>query len=185
MPRRALIRQVIWGAAAALAFAGAAGASVSGWTKASPLQAKVWFNVPQAGPFPGKDLSGKVTLIFFWTAQDPACAHAAQYVKRWFREYRDRGLQVLGVISPEFTADAGRAPLHEEIAGLRIYFPVAVDEDLSVKRDQGVVSWPAVIVIDRAGYIRDRYEGVLPFDDIERLLEYLLTQRGPETYEKS
>jgi hypothetical protein len=89
------------------------------------------------------------------------------------------------VISPEFTADAGRAPLHEEIAGLRIYFPVAVDEDLSVKRDQGVVSWPAVIVIDRAGYIRDRYEGVLPFDDIERLLEYLLTQRGPETYEKS
>jgi thiol-disulfide isomerase/thioredoxin len=133
--------------------------------------ATAWLNSEPLGP---AELRGQVVLVNFWTLTCINWLRQEPYVRAWSQAYRDDGLVVIGVHTPEFSFE-------HEIEGVRqatkergIDYPVAVDSDYEVWSAFDNHYWPALYFVDADGVIRDQHFGEGRYEQSERVIQRLL-----------
>jgi cytochrome c biogenesis protein CcdA/thiol-disulfide isomerase/thioredoxin len=137
-----------------------------------------WFNTPGSRPLTLAGLRGRVVLVDFWTYTCINCIRTLPYVKAWDRRYRDAGLTIVGVHSPEFSfeKDAGNVQAAIRQNGLR--YAVAQDNDLKTWTAWGNQFWPAKYLIDARGRVRYAHFGEGDYGKTEAAIRALLAERG-------
>jgi thiol-disulfide isomerase/thioredoxin len=145
----------------------------------APLQALdkagPWLRSP---PLTAQQLRGKVVLVDFWTYSCINCLRTLPYVRAWAERYKDAGLVVIGVHSPEFEFEKQPDNVMKAVDDLRIGYPVVVDSDFAVWHAFGNRAWPALYFVDAQGRIRHQQYGEGRYEQAEQLIRQLLTEAG-------
>ncbi len=136
----------------------------TGWLNSTPLSAN--------------SLRGKVVLVNFWTYSCINSLRELPYVKAWAAKYKDSGLVVIGVHSPEFSFEKDPSNVKIAVANLRVAFPVPIDSEHSIWGAFRNEYWPADYIIDQGGRIRDRHFGEGDYEKSERVIQELLHEGG-------
>jgi cytochrome c biogenesis protein CcdA/thiol-disulfide isomerase/thioredoxin len=134
-----------------------------------------WLNVP--APLSLASLRGKVVLIDFWTYSCVNCLRTMPFLRGWDQAYRDDGLQVVGVHSPEFAFEHEEDNVRGAIDRLGIEYPVALDNDFGTWNAWGNRYWPAKYLVDRNGHVRFVHFGEGAYRETERVIRELLAER--------
>jgi cytochrome c biogenesis protein CcdA/thiol-disulfide isomerase/thioredoxin len=137
--------------------------------------ATAWLNSP---PLTKQALRGKVVLIDFWTYSCINCLRAIPYVRAWAEKYKDKGLVVIGVHTPEFAFERNVDNVKRAMRELRIEYPVAIDNDFAIWRAFDNQYWPAHYFIDAEGKIRHHHFGEGGYAESERVIQQLLAEAG-------
>ena len=137
--------------------------------------AVAWLNSP---PLTREALRGKVVVVDFWTYSCINCLRSLPYVEAWAQKYKDHGLVVLGVHSPEFAFEKDVANVKNALATLGVAYPVAVDSNLAIWQAFKNEYWPAHYFIDAQGRIRAHHFGEGEYDKSERVIQTLLKEAG-------
>jgi thiol-disulfide isomerase/thioredoxin len=132
-----------------------------------------WIN---SDPLTLKKLRGRVVLVEFWTFGCYNCRNTLPYVKRWDEQYRDKGLTVVGVHSPELEEERVIDNVRRETASLGIRYPVVTDNDYATWRAYNVEAWPTIFVLDKEGRIRWTHVGEGAYEEEEGLIQKLLAE---------
>lgn len=135
-----------------------------GWLNSSPLNAK--------------SLRGNVVLVNFWTYTCINSLRPMPYVKSWAAKYKDAGLVVIGVHTPEFSFEHERPNVQWATRTFNISFPVAIDSDYNIWRAFHNEAWPAQYMVDGNGQIRYRHYGEGEYVQMERVIQTLLKENG-------
>jgi thiol-disulfide isomerase/thioredoxin len=141
---------------------------------ASVLTTRQWLNTEPLRP---DDLRGKVVLVDFWTFTCVNWLRTLPYVRAWAEKYKDRGLVVIGVHTPEFNVEKDFANVTRASAALDVRYPVAIDNDFAIWRAFDNYAWPASYFIDAAGRVRHRVLGEGHYDESERWIQEFLSER--------
>jgi cytochrome c biogenesis protein CcdA/thiol-disulfide isomerase/thioredoxin len=141
--------------------------------------AEEWLN---SAPLTPEGLKGKVVLIDFWTYSCINCLRAIPYVRAWAEKYKDHGLVVIGVHTPEFAFERKVSNVRAAVADLKIGYPVAIDNEYKIWRAFDNQYWPAHYFIDAQGRIRYHHFGEGEYDQSERVIQQLLAEAGDEGY---
>jgi thiol-disulfide isomerase/thioredoxin len=139
----------------------------------SVLGAAQWLNTR---PLRAEDLRGKVVLVNFWTYSCINSLRPLPYVRAWADKYRDQGLVVVGVHTPEFAFEKDVANVRPATASLGVGYPVALDSDYAIWRAFSNQAWPAFYFVDAKGRVRRQVLGEGGYDKSERLLQQLLSE---------
>jgi thiol-disulfide isomerase/thioredoxin len=137
--------------------------------------AVAWLNSP---PLTAEGLKGKVVLIDFWTYSCINCLRAIPYVRDWAARYRDKGLMVVGVHTPEFAFEKNIDNVKRAVLDLGIDYPVALDSDYAIWRGFNNQYWPAHYLIDAQGRVRHHHFGEGDYDGSERAIQQVLAEAG-------
>ncbi|PFG30062.1 cytochrome c biogenesis protein DipZ [Paramicrobacterium agarici] len=139
-----------------------------------------WFNTDGNQPLSLDELRGRVVLIDFWAYSCINCQRSIPHVTAWYDAYKDAGLTVIGVHSPEyaFEKDIGNVKAGAEKLG--IGYPVAIDNSLSTWTNYRNRYWPAHYLIDAEGTVRHIKFGEGGYDTTEKLIRQLLTDATPD-----
>jgi len=122
-----------------------------------------------------EDLRGKVVLVNFWTYSCINCLRTLPRVRAWAEKYRDRGLVVIGVHTPEFAFEKEAANVRKASVALGVSYPVVIDNDFAIWRAFDNQAWPAIYFIGADGRVRHHTLGEGSFDQSERLIQQLLS----------
>jgi thiol-disulfide isomerase/thioredoxin len=141
----------------------------------SLMGATDWINSP---PLTNAGLRGKVVLVEFWTYTCINWRRESPYVHAWANRYKDKGLVVIGVHSPEFDFEKDADNVRRATKELGIDYPVAVDSRMGVWTAFGNEYWPALYFIDAKGRIRGRHFGEGDYAESERMIQQLLAEAG-------
>jgi len=133
--------------------------------------ANAWLN---SEPLDPAGLRGHVVLVDFWTLTCINWLRTEPYVRAWARAYRDDGLVVIGVHTPEFSFEHDVDGVRRAIAARDIDYPVAVDNDYAIWGAFDNHYWPALYFVDREGVIRDHHFGEGRYERSEGELQTLL-----------
>jgi cytochrome c biogenesis protein CcdA/thiol-disulfide isomerase/thioredoxin len=134
-----------------------------------------WFNSP---PLTMAALRGRVVLIDFWTYTCINCLRTLPYLEAWDRRYRDAGLTIVGIHSPEFGFEHDAPNVARAITTNGIRYPVVQDNNLSTWNAWGNQYWPAEYLVDARGHVREAHFGEGEYDKTERNIRALLAERG-------
>lgn len=132
-----------------------------------------WLN---SAPLDRKSLHGKVVLVDFWTYTCINSLRPLPYVKSWSAKYKDAGLVVIGVHTPEFSFEKERVNVENSVRNLRIAYPVAIDSNYGIWRAFNNQYWPAQYLIDRKGRVRYHHFGEDDYGEIESAIQMLLKE---------
>jgi len=130
-----------------------------------------WLNSEPLGP---AELRGHVVLVNFWTWTCINWLRQEPYVRAWSHAYRDDGLIVVGVHTPEFSFEHDVDGVRRATREREIDYPVAVDNDYEVWSAFANHYWPALYFADRDGVIRDHHFGEGRYEKLERVIQRLL-----------
>jgi thiol-disulfide isomerase/thioredoxin len=130
-----------------------------------------WLNSEPLGP---AELRGRVVLVNFWTWTCINWLRQEPYVRAWSHAYRDDGLIVIGVHTPEFAFEHDVDGLRRATRERAIDYPVAVDNEYEVWSAFANHYWPALYFADREGVIRDHHFGEGRYEKLERVIQQLL-----------
>ncbi len=139
--------------------------------------ATTWLNSP---PLTTEQLKGKVVVVDFWTYSCINCLRSIPYVKAWAEKYRDQGLVVIGVHTPEFAFEKSQANVRRNVERLGVTYPVAMDNDYAIWRAFKNNYWPAHYFIDAQGRIRHHHFGEGDYEGSERVIQQLLKEAGAQ-----
>jgi cytochrome c biogenesis protein CcdA/thiol-disulfide isomerase/thioredoxin len=134
-----------------------------------------WLNSPPLTP---EALKGKVVVVDFWTYSCINCLRSIPYIRAWAEKYKDQGLVVIGVHTPEFAFEKNIDNVRKAVTDLKISFPVAIDNDYAIWRAFKNRYWPADYFIDNQGRIRDHSFGEGDYSASEHVIQQLLTKAG-------
>jgi thiol-disulfide isomerase/thioredoxin len=123
-------------------------------------------------------LREKVVLIQFWTYSCVNWLRTLPYVRAWARKYRDQGLVVVGVHSPEFGFEKQLVNVRWAAKSFQVDYPVAMDNDFAIWRGFSNQYWPALYLIDGRGQVRYRHFGEGNYEQSERMIQELLAEAG-------
>jgi cytochrome c biogenesis protein CcdA/thiol-disulfide isomerase/thioredoxin len=137
--------------------------------------ATAWLNSP---PLSRESLKGKVVVFDFWTYSCINCLRSIPYVNAWAQKYKDHGLVVIGVHTPEFAFERNIDNVRKAIANLKISYPVAIDNEYKIWRAFDNEYWPAHYFIDAEGHTRYHHFGEGEYDRSERVIQRLLVEAG-------
>jgi thiol-disulfide isomerase/thioredoxin len=130
-----------------------------------------WLNSEPLGP---AELRGHVVLVDFWTLTCINWLRTQPYVRAWSRAYRNDGLVVIGVHTPEFSFEQEFDRVRQATKERGIDYPVAIDNDYAVWSAFDNHYWPALYFVDADGIIRDHHFGEGRYERSERVLQRLL-----------
>jgi thiol-disulfide isomerase/thioredoxin len=133
--------------------------------------ATAWLN---SQPLDSAELRGSVVLVDFWTLTCINWLRTEPYVRAWSQAYRDDGLVVIGVHTPEFSFEHDIDLVRQAIADRAIDYPVALDNDYEVWDAFANHYWPALYFVDAEGIIRDQHFGEGRYEQSERSIQRLL-----------
>jgi thiol-disulfide isomerase/thioredoxin len=141
-----------------------------------------WLN---SEPLNAKSLRGKVVLIDFWTYTCINSLRPLPYLKTWAAKYKDAGLVVIGVHTPEFSFERERPNVEIATREHNVVFPVAIDTDYKIWRAFDNQYWPALYFIDGKGRIRYHYFGEGDYAHEEHVIQELLKENGATGLDES
>jgi thiol-disulfide isomerase/thioredoxin len=125
-----------------------------------------------------KDAAGeKVVLVEFWTYSCFNCQNAQPHINALYEKYKDDGLQVIGVHSPEFGFERDISNVREAVAQANIEYPVVLDNNYAIWNAYGQRFWPAWYLIDADGFIRYRHFGEGAYEETDQKVRELLAER--------
>ncbi len=125
-----------------------------------------------------KDAAGeKVVLLEFWTYSCFNCQNAQPHINALYDEYKDDGLLIVGVHSPEFGFEKDISNVRRAVRQANIRYPVVLDNDYAIWSAYGQRFWPAWYLIDADGFIRYRHFGEGAYDETEQKVQELLAER--------
>jgi cytochrome c biogenesis protein CcdA/thiol-disulfide isomerase/thioredoxin len=137
--------------------------------------ATAWIN---SQPLTAGQLKGKVVLVDFWTYSCINCLRTLPYIRAWAEKYKDSGLVVIGVHTPEFPFEKDQSNVEKAVRDLGIAYPVALDNDYRIWNGFTNQYWPAHYFIDGTGKIRYHHFGEGDYDQSERWIQELLKERN-------
>lgn len=124
------------------------------------------------------DLRGRVLLVDFWTYSCINWRRTLPYVRAWAKKYKDHGLLVVGVHTPEFEFEKDVDNVRQAVKAMKIDYPVAMDNEYAVWRAFHNEYWPALYFVDAQGHVRATKFGEGDYDQSERAIQQLLTRAG-------
>jgi thiol-disulfide isomerase/thioredoxin len=130
-----------------------------------------WIN---SDPLALNKLRGHVVLIEFWTFGCFNCRNTLPTVKEWDAKYRDRGLTIVGVHTPEIDNEYKIENVRKEVPALGIKYPVVTDNDYATWKAYGVEAWPTIVVLDKQGRVRWLHVGEGKYEETENVIKTLL-----------
>ncbi len=139
-----------------------------------------WFNLAGNKPFTLQDKRGEVILIDFWTYTCINCIRTLPYLSSWHEKYKDKGLTIIGVHSPEFEFEKEAQNVQAAIDDFKIPYPVMQDNDFATWRAYNNRYWPAKYLIDKDGNIRYYHFGEGDYDKTESAIQALLAEAGQD-----
>jgi thiol-disulfide isomerase/thioredoxin len=143
-----------------------------------PLDGAVaWLNSP---PLAREQLRGHVVLIDFWTYSCINCLRALPYVTAWHARYKDKGLVVIGVHTPEFAFEKDARNVRRAAQELGVTYPMALDNDYAIWKAFKNRYWPAHYFIDAEGRVRGHHFGEGDYAESEQLIRELLAEAGAQ-----
>ncbi|HKE28254.1 MAG TPA: redoxin family protein [Bryobacteraceae bacterium] len=137
--------------------------------------ATAWLN---SAPLNSKSLRGKVVLVNFWTYSCINSLRELPYLKAWAAKYKDSGLVVVGVHTPEFGFEKDAANVKTAVFDLNVPYAVAIDSDRSIWSAFHNEYWPARYLVDGKGRIRYEHFGEGDYEKSERAIVELLRENG-------
>jgi thiol-disulfide isomerase/thioredoxin len=176
-------------ATAAMTVAGAE-LGIFSCVKAQPTQA---VHLPSEGEFPSlaganewlnsqplkaTGLRGSVVLVDFWTYTCINWRRTLPHVRAWAEKYKDHGLVVIGVHTPEFSFEKDVHNVRWAAKDMRIDYPIAIDSDYAIWRAFNNEYWPALYFVDARGHIRHHQFGEGDYEQSERVIQQLLAESG-------
>ena len=134
----------------------------TGWINSKPLKAK--------------ELKGKVVLVDFWAYSCINCIRAIPYDRAWAEKYKDSGLVVIGVHTPEFDFEKQLPNVQKAVQRFGITYPVALDNNEAIWNAFHNQYWPALYFIDAKGKVRYEHFGEGSYDQSEQRIQELLKE---------
>jgi cytochrome c biogenesis protein CcdA/thiol-disulfide isomerase/thioredoxin len=125
-----------------------------------------------------ESLRGRVVLVDFWTYTCINCIRTLPYLKSWDEKYRDDGLVIIGVHTPEFDFEKDADNVKEAIQDFDLKYPIMQDNDYATWRAYENHYWPAKYLIDKDGNIRYTHFGEGDYDETENNIQKLLEETG-------
>jgi thiol-disulfide isomerase/thioredoxin len=141
-----------------------------------------WLNSP---PLTDNGLRGKVVLVEFWTYSCINWRRQLPYVRAWAEKYKDKGLVVIGVHTPEFDFEKDIDHVRQGVKDTRVDFPVAIDSEYSIWNAFANRYWPALYFVDAKGNIRHHQFGEGDYERSERVIQELLSEAGGRDIDRS
>jgi thiol-disulfide isomerase/thioredoxin len=141
----------------------------AGWLNSEPLTADA--------------LRGKVVLANFWTYTCINWLRTLAYVRAWHERYREQGLVLVGVHTPEFPFERDVDNVRRAAKEMRVEYPIALDPDYAVWTAFANRYWPAVYLADAEGRIRYHHFGEGEYDDGEAMIQWVLREAGADVGE--
>ena len=132
-----------------------------------------WIN---STPLTAKQLKGKVVLVDFWDYSCINCIRAMPYIRAWADKYKDSGLVVIGVHTPEFDFEKQMPNVQKAVKKFGITYPVALDSNHAIWNAFHNEYWPAHYFIDAKGKVRYEHFGEGEYDQSERWIQELLKE---------
>jgi len=139
--------------------------------------ATAWFN---SEPLTPAGLRGQVVLVNFWTYSCINWIRTLPYVRAWAERYRDRGLVVLGVHTPEFGFETDVDNVRRAAKDMGVGYPIALDSDYAVWEAFDNHYWPALYFVDADGQIRHHWFGEGEYEGSETVIRELLASSGAD-----
>ena len=133
-------------------------------------------NSPKHATFSLKSLRGHVVLVFFWNEKDAPFDDFINTLKRWYAEFRSRDLDMAAVYIPWWDSENSGVALPDLITRYALEFPVMIDRGARVRAAYNELMSPAVFCIDRKGFIRAEYFGIIDMKSVRIMLETLLEE---------
>jgi thiol-disulfide isomerase/thioredoxin len=130
-----------------------------------------WLNSEPLGP---GELNGQVVVVDFWTFTCINWLRTEPYVRAWSQAYRNDGLVVIGVHTPEFSFEHDLDRVRQQVKERGIDYPVVLDNDYAVWSAFDNNYWPALYFVDREGVIRDHHFGEGRYEQSEQTIQRLL-----------
>ncbi len=137
--------------------------------------ADTWLNSP---PLSAAELRGKVVLVDFWTYTCINWRRTLPWLRTWAEKYRDQGLVVIGVHTPEFSFEQDLDSIRREAKSQRVDYPIAVDSQYAIWNAFDNHYWPALYFVDAQGRIRHHQFGEGNYDQLETVIRQLLAEAG-------
>ncbi len=134
-----------------------------------------WLNSP---PLTLQTLRGKVVLVDFWTYSCVNCIRTLPYLKAWYTKYKDEGLVIIGVHSPEFAFEHDLNNVSQAVKDFSVTYPVVLDNNFSIWNAYHNQYWPAKYLVDKNGHIRYVHFGEGSYAEEEHAIQILLKETG-------
>jgi thiol-disulfide isomerase/thioredoxin len=139
-----------------------------------------WFNTPGDKPLSLAGLRGRVVLVDFWTYTCINCIRTLPYLKAWDAAYRNDGLTIVGVETPEFSFEHDASNVANAIEQFGISYPVVQDNNMGTWNAYGNEYWPADYLIDATGQVRYATFGEGDYSQTETAIRALLAETGAQ-----
>lgn len=142
-----------------------------------------WLNTPNGAPITLASRKGNVTVVEFWTFACINCRHNLPAYAHWNQKFASRGVDVIGVHTPETAPEYVTENVEHEAQKLGITYPILLDREHKNWNRWNQEFWPTVYVIDKQGVIRYRWEGELEYNHaggeakIDAVIEQLLAKK--------
>lgn len=134
-----------------------------------------WIN---SDPLTIEELKGKVILVDFWTYTCINCIRTLPYIQRWHETYKDQGLVIVGVHTPEFEFEKSLPNVQQAVKDFKLTYPIVQDNYYGIWQDYANRYWPAKYLIDKDGNIRYTHFGEGAYDETEQHIQELLEEAG-------
>jgi peptide-methionine (R)-S-oxide reductase len=132
-----------------------------------------WLNTK---PLTAESLKGKVVLVDFWAFECSNCLNALPHVKALEAKYRDKGLVVVGVHSPELPDEKDPGNVKKSVKRLGIVYPVVLDGNYAIWHAFNNQYWPAVYIVDAKGRVRYHHFGEGAYEQQDTVVSQLLDE---------
>lgn len=123
-----------------------------------------------------KGLRGRVVLVDFWTFGCYNCRNTLPTVKSWDDRYREKGLTIIGVHTPELDSERMIENVRREVLALAIQYPVLTDNDYATWNAYNVEGWPTMFLVDKKGHVRWMHVGEGAYGEAEQTIQKLLAE---------
>lgn len=134
-----------------------------------------WLN---SKPISSDELSGHVVAINFWTYTCINWLRTLPYLRAWRDKYRDQGMLLIGVHTPEFSFEHDVDNVRQASRDMGITYPVVIDNDYAIWQSFANHYWPALYITDARGHIKHYWYGEGGYDESERTIQRLLAEAG-------
>lgn len=142
----------------------------------APEIGRVWLN---STPLSLRQLRGRVVLVDFWDYTCVNCIRTLPYVQAWHERYREKGLTVIGVHTPEFTFAQYESNVERGIREFGLSYPIVIDSNREIWKAFANRYWPTKYLLDQEGYLRYGHFGEGGYAECEHVIQELLREINP------
>ncbi|MGA1986833.1 MAG: redoxin domain-containing protein [Candidatus Sulfotelmatobacter sp.] len=142
----------------------------------APEIGRVWLN---SAPLSFRQLRGRAVLVDFWDYTCVNCIRTLPYVQAWHERYRDKGLTVIGVHTPEFTFAQYESNVERGIREFGLTYPIVIDSNREIWKAFANRYWPTKYLLDKNGYLRFGHFGEGGYAECEQVIQELLREIDP------